>query len=507
MDTTGSTAPEPQSSTSVGATLTSYNITEVSFDRLSVGTIDATGTISAGGFVTGASPDPRIEITASLIAGYSDATTKQFYLSATDGKAYFAGGQGYIDTDGITLNQVSGESGKRILFNIGTTTEVARVWAQSTLLEDSLNLRTSKAGQDGPARLQLYAYQGSDDAVRTDLQLYNYAESPSSDKAYFRLGLGTKYTVETVGVYGEAGDTTTPDASLTLWAGVDQECIVKLWHDGASTNIVGFGGTMYGPLLNGYNGNFSTVAWSIDCTTGATTFNEDGDAAGDFRVESDTETNMLLVDADGDTDGALYMGGTTNGVKVTKGGEMSFLGTATVWDDLRFDASMLKTGTSAPGFAQFKDNGAGSVGVFIYWFDKTTPEYVFFCAQLPHSWAGTAIYPHVHWVPKTADATGLLKVRWGLEYTWVDIGGTYGNTSFVYALSAGGHTTAGKHEMTSWSSITPSASQDGISSMLVGRLFRNAPDANDTYDDDAGLLGFDIHYEMNTVGSKTESAK
>jgi len=42
---------------------------------------------------------------------------------------------------------------------------------------------------------------------------------------------------------------------------------------------------------------------------GGFVFNEGGTSNLDFRVESDTEANMLLLDADGNTNGTLYIGG------------------------------------------------------------------------------------------------------------------------------------------------------------------------------------------------------
>jgi hypothetical protein len=45
--------------------------------------------------------------------------------------------------------------------------------------------------------------------------------------------------------------------------------------------------------------------------------------------------------------------------------------------------------------------------------------------------------------------------------------------------------------------------------MLVCRLFRDAAGVGgtDDYDDDAGLLEIDFHYEIDTIGSRTETAK
>lgn len=207
--------------------------------------------------------------------------------------------------------------------------------------------------------------------------------------------------------------------------------------------------------------------------------------------------------------GTNKFGDSSNYVQIDGSGEMSFVGTSTVWDDLRVDATATKLGGSKdPGFAKFKDNGSGSQGVFIYWFDAASEEEVYFSVQMPHSWDGSAIYPHIHTVPKTTADPTSETFEFGLEYTWANINGTYGNSSIVYAKS-GTSLTAGKHTMVSFDAITPGAgTQDGISSMMICRLFRNATDGtDDTYDDDVGLLEFDIHYRINTIGSKTETAK
>ena len=64
---------------------------------------------------TASSPNVRIEITQTEIAGYSDATTKQFYIQASDGKGYFAAGSAVIASDGLTITG-SDYSVKYIIF-------------------------------------------------------------------------------------------------------------------------------------------------------------------------------------------------------------------------------------------------------------------------------------------------------------------------------------------------------------------------------------------------------
>jgi hypothetical protein len=206
-------------------------------------------------------------------------------------------------------------------------------------------------------------------------------------------------------------------------------------------------------------------------------------------------------------------GGSTNYTAINATGHQTMAGAATVWDDVTIPGFDVRVaGVSDPAWAKFKTNGAGSTGVFLWWFDPGTIQQVYFTVQLPHKWKeGSAIKPHVHWTPEvTADgAPANQTVEWGLEYTKASIGGTYGNTTLVYAKAhapADANVIAGKHYTTDFADITMSGNT--ISTILVCRLFRNATDAtDDTYEHDAGFLAFDIHIECDSIGSNTSSAK
>jgi len=177
---------------------------------------------------------------------------------------------------------------------------------------------------------------------------------------------------------------------------------------------------------------------------------------------------------------------------------VSLAGTSTVWDDFRLSAISSKLPTSnAPDFVLFKNDGGTSVGTYAYAFDKNTNESVFYVMQLPHNWKeGSDLKAHVHWCPID---TGTGNVRWALEYTWANIGGTFGNaTSFVMQDAADG--TAYKHQMTDATTLT--ATGKTHSSMLVCRLFRSAVNAADTYDNDAIFLELDFHYEVESLGDR-----
>ena len=106
------------------ATIGNTEISDVSISKLTVGNLDVVGTLTSNGkFVTAASPNPRIEITQTLIAGYSDATTKQFYLQASDGKAYFGGGACILDSEGLTIK------GQKIIFAHTDSAGIARIYS------------------------------------------------------------------------------------------------------------------------------------------------------------------------------------------------------------------------------------------------------------------------------------------------------------------------------------------------------------------------------------------
>lgn len=176
---------------------------------------------------------------------------------------------------------------------------------------------------------------------------------------------------------------------------------------------------------------------------------------------------------------------------------------ATAWDDLRVPVNATNIGAANdPNFAQVLTNGAGSQGVYTYLFDASAEEELFFSVQLPHAWKeGTDIEPHVHWFPTNTN-TGV--VRWGLEYTWASVNGTFGNTTIIYVEDAADGTEY-KHQLADFAAI--SASGQTLSSMLMCRIFRDATNGADTYNADCGLLEIDFHHRIDSLGSLSEYVK
>lgn len=183
---------------------------------------------------------------------------------------------------------------------------------------------------------------------------------------------------------------------------------------------------------------------------------------------------------------------------------------ATTWNDLMiFPDATTRTGSNPPTYSRFLDNGSSSQGVFLNMFSASEEQELYFTMQIPHSYkAGTTLNPHVHWTTVSGTPSGT-NVVWGLEYTIVSIGGHFSNTSIIYATSVisaiGTPSGTKQHLINDFPPI--SGTGIGISTVLVCRLFRATGNSGDTFGNEVGLLGFDVHYQSDTFGSRTEYSK
>lgn len=188
---------------------------------------------------------------------------------------------------------------------------------------------------------------------------------------------------------------------------------------------------------------------------------------------------------------------------VESDGTIRYIGAGTVWEDFRVN---LDKGASGAKFNFL----SGNSGPQIWYFENAANEAMSFTLELPHNWKeGSTIYPHIHWAPKS---TKIGNVKWFMEYTWINFNAStpeaFPVTSTLSAIHLGPFT-INTHVLTQLtiSNIGISGSVKTISSMIVGRIWRDANDAQDTYGDDAGLLSLDFGFEMDTQGSRTDNAK
>ena len=180
----------------------------------------------------------------------------------------------------------------------------------------------------------------------------------------------------------------------------------------------------------------------------------------------------------------------------------------TVWDDMRILPSTFDfPGVTDPAITTWTPGGAGGTTFRIWEFQQT--DQGFFTCQLPHTYAeGTDLYPHVHWTPKDRGVAESGKtVDWRLDYSIASINQVFPSSVTVVmkdVCSGVDH----KHEI---DDSVPNISGSGlrVSAMLVGRFYRGTDD--DWVGTSAGqlpcLLELDIHYQINSLGSREERTK
>lgn len=193
--------------------------------------------------------------------------------------------------------------------------------------------------------------------------------------------------------------------------------------------------------------------------------------------------------------GAHTLGGHTDRTAFESDGTITFEGNATIWDDLRFPVQAI----NPPGAASDPDRDTGD-GTFL--FDNGSTEILMGIAQMPHSWKlESNINPHIHWCPTNTD-TG--DVRWRFEYDIAKVNGTFAGAYTSIDVDDAGDGTAEKHQRAYFAAVSMTG-YDTISAIIKWKISRIG--GSDTYNADARLLEFDIHYEMDTIGSREELSK
>lgn len=173
------------------------------------------------------------------------------------------------------------------------------------------------------------------------------------------------------------------------------------------------------------------------------------------------------------------------------------------WEDNRIVPGFFQfAGSNDPTQIGWQPGGSGAT-FQVYEFDAS--DEVFFTVQMPHNYKeGSDLKAHVHWTPGTnGNEENTKTVAWKLDYSWSNIGAAFGASATVDMTD----TCSGvdhQHELSP--SATISGSGKTISSMLVCRLYR---DTGDTWAGSTGplLLEFDLHYQINSIGSVQETSK
>jgi len=169
------------------------------------------------------------------------------------------------------------------------------------------------------------------------------------------------------------------------------------------------------------------------------------------------------------------------------------------WEDLRFPAAAINP------LGAVSDPDLELTGVFTgtYLFDQGSTEVIAGQAQLPHAMkTGSMLYPHVHWCPTT---TNVGNVRWRMGYIVADMGEVFPAAYTVLDTTGPTGGIANMHRIVYFEPVDSTGMS--LSAMLIWKISRLGGDVLDTYPADARLLEFDIHYQVDEVGSSEQGAK
>ncbi|HDY68452.1 MAG TPA: hypothetical protein ENH85_11750 [Candidatus Scalindua sp.] len=346
--------------------------------------------------------------------------------------------------------------------------------------------------------------------------LYNH----NGDSMDLRTAGATRLTILAGGNLGIG--TTGPDKKLEINTGAGTNGIRISYNDADGS------AADYADMLVDINGDLhitptgtlylesvaevvKTGGTGTNCFSTLVGFVAGGDQYVSWQVQDATDTLQLTRSHADITKYEILMptdiGDGTNYSKFEADGTLEFNGTAVVWEDLRIVPGAFEfAGASDPTLQNWQPGGSGTT-FKIYKFKEN--DEVFFTCQLPHTYKeGTDILAHLHWTPADrGNEEGTAVVAWKLDYSWANRDAVFAASATV-DLSDACQSTDDDHLKTPTVAITGSGKE--ISSMIVCRLWRDSAGDTWTGTTDAqspAILEFDFHFEVDTVGSRTELIK
>ncbi len=184
----------------------------------------------------------------------------------------------------------------------------------------------------------------------------------------------------------------------------------------------------------------------------------------------------------------------------------TFLLATTVWDDVVSPLLVTPKNTSTFKPPVWKKMAGITGELYQYAFEHVTTEAnvqeSMFSVQMPHSYKrGTALYPHLHFIPADTNATGV--AVWGIEFAAGPLTGVFASASTTYYMTNTiPSSTNIQMIIQGWQAIPGTGLKE--SSCIFGRIFRSSSVRGDTYPGDLFGISFDLHFERDSLGSKDQ---
>jgi len=213
----------------------------------------------------------------------------------------------------------------------------------------------------------------------------------------------------------------------------------------------------------------------------------------DLKISSDGTNGIIDVDT------SLRLGNaTTNYTELEATGFMEANGTARAWKDINMSSALLsRPSSSQPDIVSYVDETGTDTNIETYGFD--VGEKVHGGFEMQHDYAeGTDFTFHVHWQGITAPS-GTDNVQWRLTYTVLRDGQTL---DAVTTIDSPDTTFDTQYEAVRSDFAAITGTNYNIGDQFVFTLERVAA-TGDAYAGDALIATVGIHYQVNTIGSRT----
>ena len=170
--------------------------------------------------------------------------------------------------------------------------------------------------------------------------------------------------------------------------------------------------------------------------------------------------------------------------------------TESVWDDILFPVLSLQVGGTAPTLSTFQGN--------IKQYTFAINDICYGCVEIPHTYKeGTNLDAHVHIVTNGAESG--VEARYELEYWFVDMGEASTTTTVITSADYTLTNADGQHEYIDLGDIT--GTNFKIGALLAFQLKRVALVDGSNPSSDPFVLSVGFHHQLDTMGSRQETAK
>lgn len=222
----------------------------------------------------------------------------------------------------------------------------------------------------------------------------------------------------------------------------------------------------------------------------------DGTVIGNTTI-ADADLRETTVKSNGNYQLQGYNSSGTKEFEFEPDGTLVFYDTATVWEDANLGVISLQSPATAPGIVEFLDGEGASTGVYGRGFAVT--ESLSGCIEIPHAAkAGSDVQFHVHWTGNAAPS-GTDYVRWKLIYFSVADGELTPSATSVEFETA---FDTQYERMTSAVTLSIPEPMDQFCFTLA-----RITATGDAYAGDAVAMTIGLHYEVDTLGSRTITTK